>query len=687
MSKEIHNSHFPDEVTHLKTVMAKLDIALQQAKDSLAQMDNDYREAKRYMADYRGEIDPHEMFQNELALKQLDRTGAFAADMLNRLVKLKESAYFARLDFREKDSQAASIHYIGRFAFSHAGELLISDWRSPIATVFYDYEPGAAGYRAPLGRIEGELIRKRQFKIKNGVLEYALESALNIQDDLLRRELAHTADDKMKSIIATIQKEQNRIIRSEKSGTIIIQGVAGSGKTSIALHRIAFLLYRYRDNLTAKNIVILSPNKVFGDYISTVLPELGEEPINQISLADIAATQLQGIVGFEPDKYYLETDDTKWAERALFKSTGGFLKQLDSYIQKLNDKIFVATDFNYGRFTVSADWLQTRFAAYFNFPIKKRLQMLAADAHVQLVAANYMDEDIPRPRTILNSLNKMLKIKNSMSLYKEFYKWLGCPQMLVLAAKKTLEWADVYPLLYIQHAFEGLTVNKLIKHLVIDEMQDYTPVQYAVLNLIFNCDKTILGDFGQSINPNHLHSLDDIQQLYSTAALVRLNKSYRSTCEIIMFAKRIKAVPELEPIERHGDIPQLTVCQDKVEQIGKIKEVLDEFGKGEYLTMGVIVKTSSAAKELYELLSADYNVHLLTPASESFTSGITVTSVRIAKGLEFDQVLIVDVDNNTYRSEYDASLLYVAATRALHHLTLMCVGSPAELVPSEYIVN
>ena len=224
---------FPDEAAHLEETNRRLEQALQEAQADVERIDREYRDSKRYMADYRGEIDPHEMFQNELLLRQTDQTGAFAVVVRDRIARLKDSPYFARIDFQSKNGKEPEIFYIGRFTFSQGKEPLIFDWRAPVSSMFYDYEAGPAGYDAPIGRIDGELKRKRQFKIKNGEMEYALESAAHVQDDILQKELSHTSDEKMKSIIATIQKEQNLIIRSEKAGTMIIQGVAGSGKTSI----------------------------------------------------------------------------------------------------------------------------------------------------------------------------------------------------------------------------------------------------------------------------------------------------------------------------------------------------------------------------------------------------------------------------------------------------------------------
>ncbi|MDD4843959.1 MAG: ATP-binding domain-containing protein [Anaerotignum sp.] len=678
---------FPDEVAHLAMMNEKLDAAVQAANDNVKKIDKEYADVKRYMADYRGEIDPHEMFQNELALKQIDRTGAFAVGIWEKVAKLKESPYFARIDFQTKDDSEAIKHYIGRFAFTHENQLLILDWRAPIASMFYDYEIGPAGYEAPIGRIEGNLTRKRQFKIKNGMLEYAIETSVNIQDDVLQRELSHTSDEKMKSIISTIQKEQNQIIRNDKAKTMLIQGVAGSGKTSIALHRIAFLLYRFRNTLSANNVTILSPNKVFGDYIANVLPELGEEPICERSFWDIADTQLNGVIQFEPEKDPLETEDAKWAERVRFKSTIDFVRKMDSYIEELPRLIFESTDYTFGQFSVTADWIKNRFFAYQSYPIKKRLELIANDIHDHFESVHFMGDEIPRAKAVLKSLTAMLKMKNTLALYKDFYQWLGHPHLLVLSKKQTLEWSDVFPFLYLHRAFLGLKENKFIKHLVIDEMQDYTPIQYAVINRIYSCQKTILGDFGQSINPNHLHTLAQLQELYSNASLVELNKSYRSTYEIIAFAKGIGQAEKLEPVVRHGDVPMVISCANKQEELHKIRAKLNDFLQSDGVSLGIILKTNSAAKEMYNILKQDYDIQHISMDSTHFENGISVTSVQMSKGLEFDEVIVPDVSEDDYYSNYDRSLLYIACTRAMHKLTLLYTGKPTHFLSAHIQKN
>ena len=503
MSSEANGSGipFPDELAHLEEVNRKLDAALRDAQADVERIDREYGSSKRYMVQYRGEIDPHEMFQTELLLKQTDQTGAFAVGIRDRLTKLKDSPYFARIDFQAADSPRPAPYYIGRFSFNYQNEPLVFDWRAPVSGMFYDYELGPAGYDAPMGRITGALTRKRQFKIKNGAMEYALESSAHVQDDILQRELSHTSDEKMKSIISTIQKEQNRIIRNEQGGTLIIQGVAGSGKTSIALHRIAFLLYRFQDRLSARNVTILSPNRVFGDYISNVIPELGEEPVCQLDFAQIARIHLEGLVEIQPDREALEERDGQWMQRVRFKSTLAFVGLLDDYISSLPGRIFNPADCSFGPFTAPGSWIADRFCAYEKHPIKRRLALVAGDVFNRFRSDNPWGDVLPRPKTILKSLTAMLSIKNTLALYKDFYKAVGKPHMLVMPGKETLEWADAFPFLYLHSAFEGVDGGGLTRHLVIDEMQDYTPIQFAVVNRLFPCQKTILGDFGQFLNP------------------------------------------------------------------------------------------------------------------------------------------------------------------------------------------
>lgn len=677
---EANNIPFPDEISHLERVNAILEEALQKSEESVGRLEQEYREAKRYMADNRGEIDPHEMFQNELLLKQTDRNGAFAAEGKERLARLKESPYFARVDFREEGSSREEIFYIGRYAFRHEMKPLIFDWRAPVAGLFYDYENGPAAFEAPAGLISGELTRKRQFKITAGVMEYALESSGNVRDEVLLKELGHASDEKMKSILSTIQKEQNRIIRNEKAETLIIQGVAGSGKTSIALHRIAYLLYRFQNRLGSRNVTIHSPNKVFGDYISNVIPELGEEPVSGTSLPEIAREQLEKVIVFLPERDPLKETEPDLAERIRFKSTMKYLRLLEEYKKQLPFAVFSPEDYRCGSLLASKEWIHLRFHAYKGQPVRRRLELAAEDIREKFLTENIREETIPRVKQIQKGLEAMLAIKDPLSLYKDFYRKMGIPNLFDMPAPKTLEWEDVYPFLYLYGALEGFRENGITRHLVIDEMQDYTPVQFAVLNGMFRCPKTILGDFGQFINPNHLHTLKDIRTIYKDAEFVMLNKSYRSTWEIIRFAKRICPNDFLEPVERHGEEPGVVFCTDKEEEKKLLTEAVRRFEAGPNRSLGIILKTNEDAETMEALLAGVCKLHRIAPDSTSFTGGVSVTSIQMAKGLEFDEVILPDVDRETYRTEKDRGLLYIACTRAMHRLTLMYAGERSPLL-------
>lgn len=676
----------PEELAHLSRILRMVNEELEEAQRSVDQMDEEYREAQLYMASMRGEGDAKEMFQNEMALRQIDSQGVLTVVYRDRLQKTKASPYFARIDFLPEGEQETAAYYIGLYAFRFQRQLYVIDWRSPVASMFYDFELGPAYYDAPQGHTDGEIRLKRQFKITNGEMEYAFDSSQNIQDDILQQELAHTSDEKMKSIISTIQKEQNQIIRNEKAHTLIIQGVAGSGKTSIALHRVAFLLYRYRNTIKAQNVTIISPNKVFGDYIGNVLPELGEEPIFEASLEDLALIQLENGVDFVGDRDPLETADAAWEQRVKFKSTVEFVRLMDDFIERLPELAFHPQNYEYKEWKVPADWIQARVDVYKRFPLIKRLEMVADDIHSRLENEFLREEQPPHRNRIFQALRKMLTMKTTLSAYRAFFRQLGKERAKLYKPfqKGVLEWNDVFPYLYLQAAFTGLQQSRLIKHLVIDEMQDYSPIQYAVLNLLFQCPKTILGDFSQSINPYSPYTLEDLHQLYEGSQLMRLEKSYRSTWEIIHFAKKIVAQADFQAVERHGPAPDLLAFPTPEEELEAVCQRIAAFHESKYNALGIVTRTNSEAKALYEELRAQgAEVNLITPESSSFQNGATVLSIQMSKGLEFDQVLLPHATEETYHTDFDRNLLYVACTRAMHQLTITCTGEITPLLRFE----
>ena len=246
-------------------------------------------------------MDEADMVAAGQSIDRMAFTGESAVARKKKLLKLIESPYFGRIDFLPEESNQSTPVYLGIYTFSDETirANLIYDWRAPVSSMFYDFELGTATYTTPSGKISGEIRLKRQYKIREGRMEYMIENAVNIHDEVLQKELSKSADDKMKNIVATIQRDQNAVIRNETARVMIIQGVAGSGKTSIALHRIAFLLYRFRDEIASKDILIISPNKVFADYISNILPELGEEQIPEMGMEELAADVLENKYRFQ----------------------------------------------------------------------------------------------------------------------------------------------------------------------------------------------------------------------------------------------------------------------------------------------------------------------------------------------------------------------------------------------------
>lgn len=669
--------NFKDEHQTLAKIMTKLKKAYMAVNGKVDDYDDEYMDLKQYMVDYRNEMDTMEMFSNQRALTTIDKTGVMTVKQRTQLEKLIESPYFGRIDFVYDGERTADAEtfYIGKFSFTEEdGTICIFDWRASVSSMYYDYELGEASYEALNGTVFGELIRKRQLKIVNSELDYVLESSINIHDSILQKELSRAADERMKTIIATIQKEQNAIVRNDLAHTLIIQGAAGSGKTSIALHRIAYLLYKYKDSLSSERVMIVSPNKVFADYISTVLPELGEEPIRESSLGDIAEKILPSKYKFkslyEQTKQLIEYPNSALAKRVAFKSSLHFFEQLTAFLNNQNIDLLIPKDITIQEIDIDANYMTERFWSYAKEPVSKRIEHVAEDLLAVVKAKRQGEVKLPSKNEIVKRLRKLLRFTDALSLYKAFFEHMGQPDQFIWQ-KGIFEFADVYPYLYCNAYMEGVDTFDLVNHLVIDEMQDYTPVQYAVIQKLFRCKKTILGDFGQSLNPFAVSSSNGFQVIFPQMEYVELKKSYRSSFEIIEFTKQFLPKNAIEAIERHGEQPTIENYENFTEQTEKIKQYLKQFEVSSYKTCGIVCKTAAQVEELYGALQVEFNVHKLDEHSAKFTEGITLASVQLAKGLEFDVVIVPFVDEASYASDFDKGLLYVACTRAMHQLTLL----------------
>ena len=626
------------------------------------------------------DIDPHEIRSMRESILNHFALGESVINKRKRLTKILAIPYFGRIDFLEKKENSKVMPiYIGIHTFydPESRATLIHDWRAPVSSMFYDHELGEAGYRSPSGEIKGVISLKRQYRIRGGKMEFMIESALTVHDDILQKELSSNADDKMKNIVATIQREQNRIIRNEDIRTLIIQGVAGSGKTSIALHRIAYLLYTFRDSISSKDILIISPNKVFSDYISNVLPELGEETVPETSMEQILSGVLEHKYKYQT--YFglvnelLEKPSSSLINRIAYKASFGFISELDKFILHIENTYFKAADVKLTKYiTIPAPFIEEQYLRFNRYPIRRRFDAMA-DYMLDMLKIQYTFTVTTTGRNLLKKeIRLMFAGNNDIQVYKDFFKWTNNPGMFKMRKGHTLEYSDLAPLAYLHLALEGNGNQPFrVKHLLIDEMQDYSPIQYKVIQKLFPCRKTVLGDAGQSVNPYGSSTAETIQKSLTASEIMKLCKSYRSTFEITDFAQKIHPNAELEPVARHGEKPQILQFGSAVEELSGIMGLISTYRKSGYKSLGIICKTEQQARKMADMLKSYANdISFLSSQSSAFVQGIVITSAHMAKGLEFDEVIIPQTDERNYRSEIDKSMLYVAVTRAMHRLTL-----------------
>ena len=659
-------------ISFLKKVIGNTDASVKDHVDTLA-------EYKDYIWSNK-DIDPHEIRSMRESILNHFAMGESVINKHKRLTKILAIPYFGRIDFLEKKENSKVMPiYIGIHTFydPESRATLIHDWRAPVSSMFYDHELGEAGYRSPSGEIKGEISLKRQYRIRGGKMEFMIESALTVHDDILQKELSSNVDDKMKNIVATIQREQNQIIRNEDIRTLIIQGVAGSGKTSIALHRIAYLLYTFRDSISSKDILIISPNKVFSDYISNVLPELGEETVPETSMEQILSGVLEHKYKYQT--YFglvnelLEKPSSSLIDRIAYKASFGFISELDKFILHIENTYFKAADVKLTKYiTIPAPFIEEQYLRFNRYPIRRRFDAMA-DYMLDMLKIQYAFTVTTAGRNLLKKeIRLMFAGNNDIQVYKDFFKWTNNPGMFKMRKGHTLEYSDLAPLAYLHLALEGNGSQPFrVKHLLIDEMQDYSPIQYKVIQKLFPCRKTVLGDAGQSVNPYGSSTAETIQKSLTASEIMKLCKSYRSTFEITDFAQKIHPNAELEPVARHGEKPQILQFGSAVEELSGIMGLISTYRKSGYKSLGIICKTEQQAREMADMLKSYANdISFLSSQSSAFVQGIVIISAHMAKGLEFDEVIIPQTDERNYRSEIDKSMLYVAVTRAMHRLTL-----------------
>ena len=662
----------------LEDIEIKLEKRLEEIRQSLSDGQKEIDNMQEYYWENYTEMDEYgyEDYDNQQALLHQVNANNEKLQLKHRFEKMLDAPFFGRVDFMYDGDDEPEPFYIGigNFAEKNGMQPLIYDWRAPVSSLFYDYDKGPASYEAPAGRLDGEILSKWQFKIQNGELVYAFESDTKIDDDILKKELGTNSDVKLKNIVRTIQKEQNAIIRNTKDRILVIQGAAGSGKTSIALHRIAYLLYHERDSLKSSNVLILSPNGVFADYISHILPELGEENIREMSFDLYAYKELRKGVSADCEDRYDQLErrmrfpDQESQDRFDWKQAKAFIGEIEGFLAVLEDRLIEFKEVYFRGMTLTEEEMIELF--YFKFtetPLLNRMDAIKdyfIDSWETLNGRNISDDD---QETLQMKFDKMYKTKDIYAIYNWMLEDCGCNLLPdVPYEKRKLPYEDVFPMLYLKYRLSGgNSTHKNIKHLVIDEMQDYSYLQYTILEMLFHCRMTILGDRAQTLDTKQQDVLRFLPKLLGREIrTIEIKKSYRNTLEIARYAEKVSGVSDLELLDRHGkEVVEKTFNTDT--------ELLDELVchlkcPGDFETAALITTTEEEAFDLSRLLKLrGINVSYVDRNSSAFKKGLTVTTFYLAKGLEFDQVFTAFFhrDNPLYKQA-----AYISATRALHEL-------------------
>lgn len=669
---------------YLSFVLEKLQARLAEISQSLLDGQKEIENMHDYYWQNYTEMDQYgyEDYDNQQAL--LHQVNANQEQLLlrSRFRKMLDSPFFGRVDFCYDGDDEPEIFYIGIGNFAERpGELpLIYDWRSPVSGLFYDFDRGPASYLAPGGEMTGEICSKWQYKIRDGKMIYGFESDVKIDDDILKAELGSNGEVQLKNIIRTIQKEQNAIIRNTKDRILVIQGAAGSGKTSVALHRIAYLLYHDRQNLKSSNILILSPNGVFSDYISHILPELGEENIQEMSFDLFAYRKLQDTAADcedRCDQIEREMRDPKAAERFALKQSQAFVDQMEGFALELEDELMNFSDVSYKSFVKSESEIITLFYDKFaDIPLLSRMEAVAETFIDEI--ETLLNRDLPEEDRIplIEKFWKMYETMDFYVLYNRFLKKEGYQTLPRRPLeKRKLRYEDVYPVLYLKYRLSRQAERSNIKHLVIDEMQDYSRLQYLIIRRMFSCKMTILGDRAQTMADQQQDVLQFLPGIFGKdLRRIEMRKSYRNTVEIASYAANLIGVTDPELFERHG-MPVLK--RDVTDLEAALREAVDTLFPEEktYETAAVIVPDEKTAERAYLILreilaekdfDCEKRLSWLNRDSSSFKKGLTVTTFYLAKGLEFDQVFSIFPKDE--KREMMMQAQYIAATRALHEL-------------------
>ncbi|MDA2272516.1 UvrD-helicase domain-containing protein [Bacillus cereus] len=630
-----------------------------------------------------------------------------------------QEPYFGRLDFQEDGKEEVMPIYIGKVGVSDMDTMkpIIIDWRAPVASMFYSFTGGEelAFYQSPDGLVEGDVYLKRNISIRKRELERVVDTYVkgnedvSHADDFLLYRLGENKDNKLKDIVSTIQSEQNDIIRAERNLPLLIQGVAGSGKTAIALHRLAFLIYEYREQLEAERMIVFAPNSLFLDYISSVLPELGVGNISQTTFPDWALRTLDDSVKLKQTEKKLKeafsiNRDEKKVMLGKLKGTLEFKTFIEERMIQFENELVPTKDFEaWDRAIIPLEdvkkWMQVEYKHY---PLQKRRERLVGRMkrwiEIELKKFGETNEKKLLKKEATKRLNAYMKFwpkMSALSLYSSIVKSKEIlevlPEELVKETEKSCRKKEVCvedlpALIYIHHRITGIEIGQKFHHVVIDEAQDFSPFQvYVLKEITLGNSFTILGDLSQAIyDYQGIEDWNAFKEVFQETGYYELTRSYRSTKEIIEFANEIIKNAEIPvglatPVFRSGEDVKVIHAENQFTEIVKTVKHLQN---ADVKTIAVIGRTEDECRGIYvKLTNAGLTVNVIEANQSKYEGGISVVPVYLAKGLEFDAVLLIDVDEEHYKNtKHDAKLLYVGCTRSLHDLWVFHSGEASPLI-------
>ena len=667
------------EEEYLKKTLAVIKELIENDDNSIKDRMAEIQEMKKYLWDNNAMLDDAEIASG---MYNVNCDVSYTNENIKKLMKLKkslESPYFGRVDF-ESNGFSEPV-YIGINSIAKDLTFYVFDWRTPIASLFYNYGTGPASYEAPRGTISGNISLKRQYKISDEKIERCFNSDLNIDDEYLQEILANASSEKMTNIVNTIQREQNEIIRNVSDKYLIVQGIAGSGKTSVALHRIAYLLYKEK-NLSSNNVLIFSPNDVFSQYISNVLPELGEDNVLQTTFSDFASAYIRDFKEIESftqfiERYY-KSDSISEEEykTTKYKISDEFKSLIDNYIERYRENMsFIRPIIINGKAIKIADLNRLLKTTFGKFPLSERIDRISEYIcdHNNISYKKYGKTIREKIKTIVNFDLDVKKMYEDIISSDQFKECAGLKENAGFKVGKQLKYDDLLPLMYIYFEMNGYPKNNSIRHVIIDEAQDYSLLQFYMLKKIFyTASFTVLGDIHQTINPYYIYNnLNDVNSIFENKGkYIELNKTYRSSQEIIEFTNQILGLDNACSVRKNNAIPVTMRSVPKEQAVNQIMQDIEIMRENGIKRIAIITKNNTETLELYDKLKDQLDdINIIQQNAKAGIGNMVILPSYISKGLEFDGVIAYTDEDHEYQ-EKDKYLFYVVCTRAQHNLTV-----------------